>query len=446
MTEHDDKLREAVALFRYGLIADLVHLPRGARGLGEKLREKAAATYAIPGTHRTAVAAETLRNWLVAYRHGGFEALYPKRRSDLGRSRRLPAQLAEQLVAIKARHPGYSARAVIAHAASQDQLSDAAMPSLSTVQRLLRREGLAGRGAAQGPATDRRRFNYRLPGQLWMSDVMHGPKVPEGRRRRKTFLIAFIDDATRVIPHAAFAFAENTAAFLPVFKHALLRRGLPERLYADNGANYRSRHLSLVCARLGIALIHARPYQPAAKGKIERWFRTVRAGWLRHLDADAIDGIEALNRALAGWVEGEYHHSPHRGLDGQTPLDRWAASAAQVRYPDAAGLDLDELFLFETKRRVLKDRTLSLHGRLYEADATLVGHTVTVRYDPHAPPTRAVQLVHEGRPAGLATPLDAYANTAVKRDRPSGRIEPSAPAPEPPRSPLSIRRLREEHD
>ena len=207
--------------------------------------------------------------------------------------------------------------------------------------------------------------------------------------------------------------------------------------YVDNGANYRSRHLALVCAKLGIALIHARPYRPAGKGKIERWFRTLRAGWLRRLDMDAIDGIGALNRALAGWVEGEYHQSPHRGLDGRTPLDRWAETGAEVRYPDAAGLDLEELFLFEAKRRVLKDRTLSLHGRLYEADAALVGRTVTVRYDPDAPPARALQVVHEGRPAGLATPLDAYANAAVKR----GGIERGAP--EPPRSPLSIRRLKE---
>ena len=208
----------------------------------------------------------------------------------------------------------------------------------------------------------------------------------------------------------------------------------------DNGANYRSRHLALVCAKPGIALIHARPYQPAGKGKIERWFRTLRAGWLRHLEMDAIDGIEALNRALAGWVEGEYHQSPHRGLDGRTPLDRWAATGAEVRYPDATGLDPDELFLFETKRRVLKDRTLSLHGQLHEADATLIGCTVTVRHDPAAPRTRAPQPVHEGRPAGLATPLDAYANTAVKR----GRIERGDP--EPPRPRLSIRRLKEEDD
>ena len=195
-----------------------------------------------------------------------------------------------------------------------------------------------------------------------------------------------------------------------------------------------------MCAKLGIALIHARPYQPAGKGKIERWFRTLRAGWLRHLDLEAIDGIEALNRALAGWIEGEYHQSPHRGLDGQTPLDRWAATGAEVRYPDAAGLDLEDLFLFEAK-------TPRHEGPHAQSART----PVRGRRDPHrAERHRAIRSRRpaepgdasgaRGSPRGLATPLDAYANTAVKR----GRIERGDS--EPPRSRLSIRELNEEEE
>ena len=182
-----------------------------------------------------------------------------------------------------------------------------------------------------------------------MSDVMHGPKVSAGRQRHKTYLIAFIDDATRVIPYAAFAHGENTVAFLPVFKQALIRRGLPQRLFVDNGANYRSQQLALVCAKLGIALIHARPYQPAGKGKIERWFRTVRSQFLTTLQPADTANLEALNRRLWAYVEGEYHHAPHRGLAGKTPLDQWAVAGANVRYVDAT-VDLDDLFLFEAKR------------------------------------------------------------------------------------------------
>ena len=107
--------------------------------------------------------------------------------------------------------------------------------------------------------------------------------------------------------------------------------------------------------------------------------------------------------------------------------------------------DLDDLFLFEAKRRVMKDRTVSLHGRLYEVDALLVGHTVTLRYDPHAPPSRPLAVVHDGRPAGTATVLDAYANTAVKRDRPSWQLQCDTPPPQPPPSPLTLHKLTEKN-
>ena len=142
------------------------------------------------------------------------------------------------------------------------------------------------------------------------------------------------------------------------------------------------------------------------------------------------------------WVEGEYHHAPHRGLDARAPLEQWALAGHRVRYPDPT-LDLDDLFLFEAKRRVMKDRTVSLQGRLYEADALLVGQTVTLRYDPQAPPSRPIQVVHDAKPAGQATRLDAYANTAVKRHGPSWQLHCDHPPPEPSPSPLAIHKLKD---
>ena len=434
----DDDLRQAIALFRYGVIADLVHLPLGTPGIGDKLRDKASQPYTIPGSERTHVAAETIRGWIRLYRYGGFEALYPKPRTDRGQPRRLPPEVAERLIALKVDNPAWSVRAVI-KAAREGGVDHPLAPS--TVHRLFSRGGLFDKKPPDG--ADRRRFAFRDAGELWMSDVMHGPKVRLGRSRRKTYLIAFIDDATRVIPFAAFATAENIQAFLPVFKNALIRRGLPQRLYVDNGAAYRSRQLVLICAKLGVALVHARPYQPAGKGKIERYFRTLRAGWLNHLDAQALDSLQTLNRSLWAWIEGEYHNTPHRGIEGRTPLEQWALASAAVRYPDAT-LDLDDIFLFEARRRVHKDRTVSLNGRLYEVDPLLVGQRVILRYDPEAPPTRPLDVVHDGKPAGKATRLDAYANTAVKRGYPSRQIEADDPAPEPPPSPLAMRKLKED--
>jgi len=439
----DDVHRKAVALFRYGLIAELLPLEPGSAEIGARLRDKASQDHTIPGSRRTRVAVDTLRGWLRAYRAGGFDALLPRRRTDRGRPRRLPDDVAERLVAVKEQHPSLSVRLIIERV--RQELDTPLHLPHSTVHRLLHRAGLMVRQSDAPTGVDRRRFAFAFAGQLWMGDVMHGPAVHDGRRKRKTYLIAFIDDATRVIPYAAFAFAESTLAFLPIFKGALMRRGIPERLYVDNGANYRSQHFALVCARLGIALIHARPFQPQGKGKIERWFRTVRAQLISQLGDDDLASIDALNRRLWAYVEGEYHATPHAGLDARTPLDAWAALADGVRYVDAS-IDLDDLFLAEAKRRVASDRTVSLHGRLYEVDALLVGASVILRYDPKAPTSRPIDIVHDGKPAGQATPLDAYANTRVRRDRSSDVPLGDTPPAEPKPSAIAMRSLNRTGD
>ena len=438
-------LRHAVALFRYGLIADLVHLPPGTKGVYRRLEEKAAREYVIPGSSRTRVAAETLRDWLKRYRDGGFDALLPRPRADRGTPRAISAAVAEQLLSIKEDNPALSVRLVIAQARASRVVPEGQHLPPSSVHRLLASHGLMQRRTDEPTDQDRRRFAFERAGQLWMSDVMHGPAVPvTGRARRKTYLIGFLDDATRLVPYSAFTLSENTQAFLPVLKQAILKRGFPERFYVDNGANYRSHHLALVCAKLGIALIHARPYRPQGKGKIERFFRSLRAQLLTRLTPEDTSSLEALNRRLAAWLEGEYHHTPHRGLDGHTPLERWAQTAGEVRFPEP-GLDLDDLFLFEAQRKVQKDRTVSLNGVVYEVDAALVGEKVTLRFDPAAAPGRPVQVCHQGRLIELAKPVETYANCFVKRNRPSRTLDVEGPTPEPPPG-LKLRALPNESE
>jgi putative transposase len=440
----DAQYRQALALFRYGLIAEFIQLPAGSRGLYARLREKARADYTIPGSTRTRVATETLRHWLKDYRRGGFEALLPKGRADRGRSRALPQTVVDALLSLKDEQPGLSIPQLIRAVQQSAAVPESLVLPPSTVHRLLSRAGLMHKASAEPEASaqDRRRFAFAYAGQMWMSDVMHGPSVAvPGRGRRKTYLIAFLDDATRVVPYCAFALSENTQAFLLVFKQALMRRGIPQRLYVDNGANYRSQHLALVCAKLGVALIHARPYQPQGKGKMERWFRTARAQLVSRLTVPDTDSLETLNARLWAWVEGEYHQSPHRGIEDQTPLDRWAMSAERVRLPGPS-LDLDTLFLFEVKRHVQRDRTVSLNGTLFEVDAALVGHTVTLRYDPGSPPARGVEVWHEAQFVSRATPLDAYANCFVRRNRPTQNIDPDTPPSAPRNTGLALRDLR----
>jgi transposase InsO family protein len=430
-------LPETVALFRYGLLADLLHLPPHAHTLHARLREKADRDYDIPGTRRRRVAAETLRDWLYAYRRGGFEALKPQPRADRGTARALPQDIADRLCALKEAQPALSTARLITAARAQGLLPDTLLVARATVHRLFVAHGLHARPRAEATTTDRRRFAFDAPNELWMSDVMHGPSVldPDDRRRHKTYLIALLDDATRLIPHAAFARSEGIAAFLPVFEQAIRRRGLPKRVYVDNGSAFRSRHLALVCAKLGVTLIHARPYLPQGKGKLERWFRTARLQLLPALTDIDTSSIERLNRRLAGWVEDEYHHTPHRGLDGDTPSERWASHADAITLPS----DLTDLFLFEETRKVQTDRTVSLAGVAYEVDAALIGETVTLRFDPTRR-QRGIQVHHRGRLIETAKPVDAYANCFVRRHHGSKLLAADQPAPVPPPG-LPLRRL-----
>jgi len=428
------KRAEEVALFRYGLIADLLH-PSAEdveKSLYTRLREKAAGSYCIPGSRRTRVATETLKDWLTDYKAGGFDALRPQPRSDIGQARSIPPELQDLLIHIKDENRDLSVAMVIDQARDQSEKARGLPLPVSTVHRLLSRAGVMGKLPKEATSKDRRHFSYERAGELWMSDIMYGPAViVAGRRKQKTYLIGLLDDATRIVPFCAFALSEKTTAFLSVFEQGIRRRGIPQRLYADNGAVYRSLQLSLCCAKLGTTLIHARPYQPAGKGKQERWFRTVRMRLLPTLSEKDTSSLEALNRRLWAWVEGEYHQSPHRGLSGKTPLDAWAMHSGDVRIPGPE-LDLRELFLFEQKRRVQKDRTVSLDGMLYEVDAALVGEIVLLRYDP-AKRGAPIDVWHQGKKVSTARVVDAYANCFVKRNHDRKTVEPSAPpsAPKP---------------
>jgi hypothetical protein len=190
----------------------------------------------------------------------------------------------------------------------------------------------------------------------------------------------------------------------------ILRRGLPQKLFVDNGANYRSKHLALVCAKLGIALIHARPCQPQGKGKIERWFKTVRAPLLTRLTPADVASSRRSTAASPAGSRGVSPQPPPRP-GGATPLEQWARTGSGVRLPEPE-VDLADLFLTEAVRKVQKDRTVSLNGVVYAVDAALVGENVTLRFDPSAPPERPVQVCFQGQRLALARPVDI----AVCRD------------------------------
>ncbi|MEM7202551.1 MAG: DDE-type integrase/transposase/recombinase [Planctomycetota bacterium] len=412
-----------IALFRYEIIAPLLSIagPRGT--LKHKITQIAAKQHEHPRRGLIAVGGGTIEEWLLRYRRDGLGGLEDKRRRDLGKSRKIDGELAEAITELAEGRPELDGPGLLAELAAR--LEGTALPALSTLYRFLRSRGLDQRRAPG--RKDHRAFAFDLAGDCWQGDVMFGPTLPTTNgRRRKTYLIAILDDATRVIVHAEFYFEQHLRSLKDCLKQAMLKRGVPRRFYFDNGQIFRSRLLLALCARLGIQLIHTRPYQPQGRAKLERWFLTVRRGFLSRIDPDRCGGLDALNRLLFAWIEGEYHQRPHRGIGGETPLDRWMMLSDGIR-PPPLDVDLDALFMDEATRRVAKDGTLALGGRRFEAGPRFIGRKVTVRFDPFD--LRSVLAVTDSGESVRAFPVDLTANRRVRR-QPSPAEDP--PPAQPP--------------
>lgn len=421
----DEEMRERVALFRYGVIGELVNGPLAKGELEKLLTRLSQKDWTIPGTDRTRIARSTLRDWADAYRAMGLDGLKPRPRSDAGQSRAIPAQVQELLLAMRRERPKASIESLIRAMRLSGRVPADVRLAPSTVHRLLAAHGVPATPPA-GAEPDARAFTYPNANDLWTSDVMHGPRllVPGRRDGGKTYLVAFLDDATRMVPFAAFYASENAACFTDALKQAMLRRGVPRRLYTDNGATYRTHHLQVVCAVLSIVLLHSRPHHPRGRGKVERFFRTVRSAFLPHVTPEMLRDLASLNRVFWAWLEAEYHQTPHGGLDGKTPLDRFLEDGALVRpAPD----DVDAVLRMRVVRKVARDRTVQLFGRVYEAPDGFAGETVEVRFDPYDP-ARPVHMVRKGEHGEiLLRRLDLHVNAKTPRAKATERPEEAPP-------------------
>lgn len=256
----DEETKKRIAVFRFGVIADFVGSRSLSWGETERLmRDKCGQRWQIPGSMRTSISESTLKEWISRYKGSGnkLESLYPRDRSDRGKTRAIEEELAAGLISLRKEMPVVSLPVFISEAKARRIIMPGRHIPYATLYRFLKTEGLVDRPT--GLPEDRRRFEAEYPNDLWQSDSMHGPYVMSEGKKRKTYLTAFIDDMSRIIPHAEFYLHERLESFLDALRKALLMRGIPRKLYVDNGPSFRSNHLEHICASLGIVLVHARP-------------------------------------------------------------------------------------------------------------------------------------------------------------------------------------------
>ena len=386
----EDARRREVALFRYALIRPLTDDRLSAAERGRLVADLAARPQPGPEGRWVSPARSTLYRWWKHYRERGFDALVPAARRVAPVS---DAQLLDLAVRLKREAPQRTAahicELIAAELAARDDVRRA--PSARTLQRVFARTGLNRHPDGATPRVFGR-FEAKMRNDRWTGDALHGPVVAG----RKAYLFAFIDDMSRLLCGYRWGRAEDSLRLEAALRRGLASRGVPAQLYVDNGSPFVAEQLARTCAVLGVQLVHSKPGEAAGRGKIERFFRTVRSQFLVEVDARGVADLDELNRLFTAWVEHVYHRRVHSET-GQAPLERFmAAGIPDVPTPAL----LREAFLWSATRTVTKTATISLAGNRYETDPALVGCKVELVFDPFD--LTAVEVRYHGHSFGLA--------------------------------------------
>lgn len=357
-----------------------------------------------------AMSERTLRRFLEAYRMNGLEGLRPKLRSDRGVRRALPDEIYEQAAALKEELPQRSVSRVL-DILEGEKLILPGQIARSTLSRHLAKEGLTERTPSSIGKS--RRFQKEHRNALWQTDIKYGPYIPhptDPKRKIRTYLLLFIDDATRLICHGEFYSDQKLPILEDCFRKALLKRGLPESVYVDNGKIFISRWFRYACARMNIRHIAAQIYSPESKGKVERLNRTVEE-FFGEISLEKPKTLDILNQAFSLWMEAGYNHKKHSSLDGMTPAERFNVDEKRLRFIRYE--ECKESFLWEESRRVDKTGCIKLRGKEYEVGIEWIKKTVDARYDPFD--LMQIEIWVQGEKKGTAKQLVLHEYNGIKR-------------------------------
>lgn len=371
----EDKEKHEIALFRFSLIAPLVNETYEAASKNEFFREIASKEHRLPNGTNVKFSSGTIKKWFLNYKHSGFDALVPKARADVGKPRNIDSNAIAKIHELKGTLP-YITGTLVYKKLVEEGYVKASKTSLATVLRYIRENNLKRNQLAP---VDRRAYEMEFANDCWQSDTSHGPVIKVNGQKKKTFLITFIDDASRLILHGEFFFQDNAVNMQTVFKKAISKYGIPKRIFVDNGGTYRNDQLRLICASLGIILIHTKAYTPESKGKIERSFRTIKDNWMNGIDWNNYASLEALNTDFNKYLNEKYSNTTHSSLS-ITPRERYIQDINKIKIMPIE--ELDNHFLHRVSRKVNNDATISLNCLQFEVPAKYIGQKINVRYSP----------------------------------------------------------------
>lgn len=372
-----DELKNTVALFRYGLISPVVNNTYEDKSQMEYFRRIAQSKYTLLGKE-ISIRTATLKKWYIMYRKNGYEGLIPKSRTDLNTSRKLKQDAQDKIIEYKKTYPHISGTLIYTKLIEDGYINPNNV-SRSTVLKFIRDNVSLFSDTTN---VDRRAFEMEFANDMWDADTSHGPYLTINNKKVKTYLIAIIDDASRLITNAKFYFEDNAINFQNTFKEALKKYGVPKRIFLDNGKTYKNEQLSIICANVGMALIYTKPYSPESKAKIERWFHTMKETWMRGINWSEIKSIDELNRMLNDFIN-EYNNKVHSSLKDNdkniSPKERWFKDQDKIKKIDSNLID--EYFLHTAYPKIRSDAIAYINKIEYEVPSKYIGQKIVVKYD-----------------------------------------------------------------
>lgn len=419
----DEDAGEKLALFRYRVVAPLVETGITRQEFAARRAEILTTEFRMPGSELARrIPTRTLQRWTRRLLKAGFKGLLPQPRSDRGVTRALDPAILRRAVELKDEVPQRTLDRLLAMLAREAEAAGVDAPraaARSTLHHHLQRLGKTRR-LTVGPSRTFHRFETDAPNDLWMTDVKYGPYLPAEQPGtfRRAYLIAFIDDHSRAA-WASYYAAEDLQSLLDCFKRSMLRRGVPTKVYCDNGLVFRSRQFSRICAELGIRHVFAKAYAPQGKGKIERFWGHVDTSFVPELQVSQPQTLEELNRLFWAWLETDYLHRKHSETQ-ETPAVRHARGKIVPLDPAVAA----EVFLWKEQRTVDKTGVIRVFNNRYEVDSRLYRQRVDIRYDPFD--LSVIRIFCDGQRFPDAVVLDLHRATDPRVKPP---VEPSASGP-----------------
>lgn len=377
----DEALRRRWAEFRYAVIAPLVCRRMDEAQRREERRRIVATAFLTPLGEQKLVAERTLRSWVARYNLYGFDGLLRMESRAAGTCEAIPEQVLKTAVELRTELRSRSIRGILSVLRAQG--FDVTGIAPSTLNFHLNRLGATKEKLASEKGTFQR-FQKDHANDLWQVDCSGGLYLPDPHNKgqyKQTHFISAIDDATRVVTHAAFYFDEQVPSLFDCFRKALLKRGKVSQVYTDNGPCFRAHAFSRTCAQLGAELLHSEKYTPEGRGKIERHIGTVKAGFYNEAKHSGLLTLEQLNEFFFAWLEKEYHNRKHTEL-GMTPFERWRQDEEKGLVRLVTPEEIRHALMVDADRTVGKRTALiQLSNRMYQASRELSGKKVQVRWE-----------------------------------------------------------------